>query len=93
MRDLLAVLGCDADACEDQVVAAARGLTSTAEAAGWQVAVPVQAFVDEDDIDLLTQDRCPAHPVRVLDLERAEIELGLPAGVLARVAARRASSG
>lgn len=92
MRDRLAVLCCDADPCEEQVAGAASRLTSTAEAAGWQVAVPVSASVDEDDVDLVTQDRCPAHPVRVMDLTRAENELGVAAGTLTRLAARRAAA-
>lgn len=47
MRDHLAVVECDYSRCTAQMTAPASTLTVRAEAAGWQIAVPVGASVDD----------------------------------------------
>ena len=89
MRDDLGVLCCAAEPCEEQVVGPVSRLTAQAEAAGWQVAVPVSASADEDDLDLVTQDRCPAHQVDAMDLAYAAQELRVPLDMLTWLAAKR----
>ncbi|MFE1396251.1 hypothetical protein ACFW3Z_25580 [Nocardiopsis alba] len=84
MRDHLAVVECDHGGCEAQMAAPAARLTVRAETAGWQIAVPVSASADEDDVDLVLEDRCPEHQVQPLDLEEAARELRVPTRMLAR---------
>ncbi|PWV44609.1 hypothetical protein [Nocardiopsis sp. L17-MgMaSL7] len=85
MRDHLAVLTCDAPGCPAQISGPASRLTTHAETAGWQVTAPTTASVDEDDAYVDTTDRCPDHPVEVIDLPTAEAELRLPRGMLAQM--------
>ncbi|MET9713351.1 hypothetical protein [Nocardiopsis alba] len=87
MRDLLAIAECDHDECDAQVVAPAARLVSRAETAGWQIAVPVGASADLDDVDLVLEDRCPDHHVVPLDLEAVAQDLGVPLHTLTRYVA------